>query len=193
MYYYDHNTILIHKQCVSARYISWTFDFFVMLALLVLVLPSYQIHLIVSGMICNTLLYRYSQSGKASRIQRDIRILLLLRDSPFICICFGRLVTPFPSLKPIKVCPVYPFRAFRVQCNWSVIGAISMEMGVGRIGIVGVTVMAFLSGYPLYALLSELLRPPTDTVPLMCHIRTCRTFCGKYYCLHWSNYLLCCV
>eukprot|EP00026_Physarum_polycephalum_P007286 Phypoly_transcript_07345.p1 GENE.Phypoly_transcript_07345~~Phypoly_transcript_07345.p1 ORF type:complete len:249 (+),score=30.60 Phypoly_transcript_07345:127-873(+) len=120
----------------NSRKISWQIDFFLMLVNLVVVLPFYQIYLIVSS---------YGWLRGKTFIITTIGLAMYLY-------LFWKIGDPFPIAKAHQ-------------------GAISMEMGVGRIGIVGVTVMAFLSGYGAvnvpYTYMSYFLRNIKDSDVLL--------------------------
>ncbi|KAK8402779.1 hypothetical protein O3P69_000835 [Scylla paramamosain] len=115
----------------GSRYLYWQVVLYSMLIMLILVIPFYLCHFVVSNI----------------RIVRGewVNVLSVLTWGVFM-VCFWKIGEPFPILSPQH-------------------GILSIEQSISRIGVIGVTVMAALSGfgavnYP-YTSMNIFMRPVT--------------------------------
>ncbi|XP_068208394.1 Golgi pH regulator-like [Palaemon carinicauda] len=115
----------------GSRYLYWQVVLYSMLIMLILVIPFYLCHFVISNI----------------RIVRGewVNILSVVTWGIFM-VCFWKIGDPFPILSPQH-------------------GILSIEQSISRIGVIGVTVMAALSGfgavsYP-YTSMNIFMRPVT--------------------------------
>ncbi|XP_032833024.1 Golgi pH regulator isoform X1 [Petromyzon marinus] len=130
----------------SSRYFHWKLDLYVILIVLIFVVPFYIGFFVVSNI---RLELPRSSSSPASTGQRVQKRRLLC--SVFLWVTFmyffWKLGDPFPILSPRH-------------------GILSIEQLISRVGVIGVTLMALLSGFGAvncpYTYMSYFLRSVTD-------------------------------
>ncbi|XP_035690654.1 Golgi pH regulator-like [Branchiostoma floridae] len=121
----------------SSRYFHWKLDLYAMLFSLIFLLPFYIAYFIVSNL-------RFVQSLQRRRLIVWLTVGVWLTFMYF----FWKLGDPFPILSAKH-------------------GIFSIEQGISRVGVIGVTLMALLSGFGAvncpYTYMEYFLRHVTDT------------------------------
>ncbi|KAI8507238.1 PREDICTED: Golgi pH regulator-like [Branchiostoma belcheri] len=121
----------------SSRYFHWKLDLYAMLFSLIFLLPFYIAYFIVSNL-------RFVQSFQRRRLIVWLTVGVWLTFMYF----FWKLGDPFPILSAKH-------------------GIFSIEQGISRVGVIGVTLMALLSGFGAvncpYTYMEYFLRHVTDT------------------------------
>ncbi|XP_046400358.1 Golgi pH regulator [Ischnura elegans] len=144
----------------SSRYFHWNVGLYSMLFLVIVLIPFYIGYFIVNNL-------RFVRASL-------VRPLTLVTWLVYLY-SFWRIGDPFPILSQKKEEPaqlttwswlwwLWPWQGWRLY-NSSGPGLFSIEQGVSRIGVIGVTVMALLSGfgavnYP-YTSMAYFMRPVT--------------------------------